>query len=65
MLAASDTGKSNVDNITANNTQFFGTAEPNKIVELLVDGDRIGNTTADESGEWIFTVPEGSAFADG
>ncbi|WP_439487428.1 putative Ig domain-containing protein, partial [Algoriphagus sp.] len=53
---ASDTGVSNTDNITADNTPTFaGTAEANATVEVFGDGSSLGTTTADGSGYWDFT----------
>ncbi|MGB0564613.1 MAG: DUF4347 domain-containing protein, partial [Spirulinaceae cyanobacterium] len=54
LVAASDTGSSNTDNITSDTTPTFtGTAEANSTVNLIssVDG-AIGTTTADGSGNW-------------
>ncbi|WP_157243372.1 PKD domain-containing protein, partial [Algoriphagus resistens] len=60
---ASDTGVSNTDNITADNTPTFtGTAEANASVEVFGDGSSLGTTAADGSGIWSFTS---SSFADG
>jgi Ca2+-binding RTX toxin-like protein len=56
--AASDTGVSNTDNLTAANTPTFsGTAEANASVTLYdTDGTTIlGSTTADGSGNWHIT----------
>lgn len=38
-----------------------GTAEPGATVEIFVDGEKIGETTADENGDWTFevTLPTG------
>ncbi len=64
---ASDTGSSNTDSITKNNTpNFNGTAEANSTVKLYDGGSTLlGTTTADNLGNWSFTVPGGSALSDG
>jgi Big-like domain-containing protein/galactose oxidase-like protein/Kelch motif protein len=63
--AASDSGNSNSDNLTNVTTpKFNGTAEANASVQLFRGGTTsLGTTTADGSGNWIFTL--GSALADG
>ncbi|TPW10500.1 MAG: fibronectin type III domain-containing protein, partial [Halothiobacillaceae bacterium] len=58
MTAATDTGVSNTDNITANTTPVFtGTAEANSTVKLYdTDGvTLLGTNTADGAGNWIIT----------
>ena len=35
-----------------------GTAEPGSEVIILIDGDRVGSTTADANGNFSFTVPD-------
>ncbi|WVL02486.1 Ig-like domain-containing protein [Cyanobacterium sp. Dongsha4] len=58
LLASSDTGASNTDNITNDTTPTFtGTAEANSTVTLFssVDGN-IGTTNADGSGNWTITA---------
>ena len=65
MTEATDTGISNTDNITNDNTpEFTGTAEANSTVTLRssVDG-LIGTATADGSGNWNITPA--SALTDG
>jgi hypothetical protein len=61
--AASDTGNSDSDDLTADNTPTFtGTAEPGSAVELLDGAASVGTTTADASGNWSFTtasLPDG------
>ncbi|MFZ6711025.1 Ig-like domain-containing protein, partial [Undibacterium sp. TC9W] len=58
MTAATDTGVSNTDNITANTTPIFtGTAEANSTVKLYdTDGvTLLGTNTADGAGNWSIT----------
>jgi len=65
MTAATDTGVSNTDNITANTTPAFtGTAEANSTVKLYdTDGiTLLGTNTADGAGNWTITS---SALANG
>ncbi len=57
LAAASDSGSSNSDNITNDNTPTFnGTAEANATVTVIssVDGT-LGTTTANGSGNWTYT----------
>ena len=56
--AASDTGASNTDNVTSDNTPTFtGTAEANTTVTLISSlSGTLGTTTADGSGNWSFTA---------
>ncbi len=43
---------------TSDNTPTIsGTAEPNSIVEVFVDGNSIGTVTANGSGQWTTTAP--------
>ncbi len=63
LVAGSDTGTSDSDNITSDNTPTFtGTAEANSSVELFADLTSIGTTTADGAGNWSLTAV--SALAD-
>jgi hypothetical protein len=63
LIAASDTGASNHDDITADNTPtFIGYATPSSTVSLLVDGNLVGVTTASDGGIYQITS---SALADG
>ena len=56
MAAASDTGASDSDGITAAATPTFtGSAEAGSTVTVLVNGAPAGATTADASGNWTFT----------
>ena len=60
-----DTGASSNDFITSDNTLFIhGTAEAGASVEVFVDGNSVGTTTADGSGNWSFDYT-GTALADG
>jgi hypothetical protein len=64
LIAASDTGSSNTDNITSVNTPtFVGTAEPNATVELFAGITSLGTVIADGAGNWSF--PVSGAIADG
>lgn len=58
LVAASDTGSSNTDNITNLGTPTFGGsgAESGATVHVLVDGVTTGSTTATGAGNWSFTV---------
>ncbi|MCU0567766.1 MAG: Ig-like domain-containing protein [Oculatellaceae cyanobacterium Prado106] len=58
MTAATDTGISNSDDITGDNTpDFTGNAEPNSRVTLTSDKDGvIGTATANGSGVWTLTA---------
>jgi uncharacterized delta-60 repeat protein len=63
MTAASDTGVSNADGITKNNTPVFtGTAEPGLLISLKEGGTILGTVTADGTGKWTITS---SLLADG
>ncbi|MGB0429523.1 MAG: Ig-like domain-containing protein, partial [Bacteroidia bacterium] len=65
LLASSDSGSSDTDNETSDNTPSFeGTAEANSTVELFAGSASLGTTTADGSGDWSFTIPSASALAD-
>jgi hypothetical protein len=56
LLAASDSGSSNTDNITADRTPTFaGLAPPGSNVVVLANGNAIGWTQADSAGLWSFT----------
>ncbi|MCV3217086.1 Ig-like domain-containing protein, partial [Plectonema radiosum NIES-515] len=53
LTAATDTGISNSDGITKNNTPIIaGTAEANSTVKLYKDGQLVGTTNASVNGEW-------------
>lgn len=57
LSASSDSGISDTDNITNDITPTVqGVSEANAPIEILVDGSSVGNTTADASGDWSFTI---------
>jgi large repetitive protein len=57
LIAASDTGSSDSDNITDMTTPTFtGTAEANSTVNVLIDNISNGTSTADGSGNWSYTA---------
>ncbi|MEO1651258.1 MAG: Ig-like domain-containing protein, partial [Pseudomonadota bacterium] len=57
LVAGSDTGASDTDNITQDDTPtFVGTAEAGSTVVLLANGSQAGNTTADANGNWSITT---------
>ncbi len=64
LIAASDTGILNSDDITNDVTPTFsGTAEANATVQLYVDGSLEGSAIAGNTGSWSITtgtLPEGS-----
>jgi len=56
LLASSDTGASNSDNITGDTTpSFFGTAEANASITLYANGSAVGSGTANGVGKWSIT----------
>ncbi len=59
LIGASDSGLSNTDNNTNDNTPTFaGTAEANSIVTLFSNiAGNLGTTLADANGIWTFTSP--------
>ena len=59
LAASSDTGESDSDDLTTDDTPTFqGTAEPNATVEVFVDSQSFGTTTADASGNWSHTTSQ-------
>ena len=42
-----------------------GTAEPGATVEIFIDGELVGTVTADEDGDWSYTLEEDQALEDG
>lgn len=63
LLSSSDTGISNSDNITSDNTPTFsGTATAGYTVTLYSSGSVVGTTTADGAGNWSITT---TTLADG
>ena len=66
LLAVSDTGQSDHDNLTLLTTPTFsGTSEEDTYVELLADGRSLGSTQAASDGRWQFQVPAPLALSDG
>ncbi|MEX2214855.1 MAG: putative Ig domain-containing protein [Phycisphaeraceae bacterium] len=64
LIDASDTGTSQTDNITRDNTPTFNvTSEPGSVVTLFVDGSEFLTATADVSGLVSFAIQ--SPLADG
>ncbi len=56
--AASDTGASNSDGITSENSlDLSGTAEANSKVEIFNGSTSLGSTTAAANGSWSFSTP--------
>ncbi|MBW4515173.1 MAG: DUF4347 domain-containing protein [Timaviella obliquedivisa GSE-PSE-MK23-08B] len=63
LLATSDTGILDTDNITSDNTPTFaGTVAPNVTVSVFAGTTLLGTTTADASGNWTLTA---TTIADG
>jgi hypothetical protein len=64
LTGATDTGTSNHDDITADNTPtFVGYAAPGSTVSLLIDGQSKGVTTASDGGIYAVTssvIPDGT-----
>ncbi len=57
LVAASDTGVSSTDNITADNTPTLsGTAEAGTVVNVFDDTTRLHTTTASADGKWNVTT---------
>jgi hypothetical protein len=64
LVAASDSGSSDMDNITSDTTPALtGTAEANAQVSVYDNAILLGTTTADGSDNWAFTPS--TALADG
>ncbi len=65
LVAASDTGLSNTDNVTSDSTPTFGggSADAGAIVHILSNGSTLGSATATGAGNWSFTVT--TTLADG
>ena len=56
--SASDTGRSDTDDITSDNTPTLsGTALANRTVEVFDGAISLGTTTANGSGNWTLTAP--------
>ncbi|MBT3376246.1 MAG: hypothetical protein HN742_34240 [Lentisphaerae bacterium] len=63
--AGSDTGSSDTDNVTSDDTPVFdGASEPDAAVELMIDGENLGNVVADGAGTWSF-AHAGTELTDG
>ena len=63
---ASDTGSSQTDNITKDNTPTFnGTAEAGSIVKLYDGATLLGQDTAAGGGTWTITVEDAAPLSDG
>ncbi|MEB2785090.1 MBG domain-containing protein [Algoriphagus persicinus] len=61
--SSSDTGSSDIDDITSDNTPTFtGTAQANYTVEVFSDGALLGTTIVNGTGNWSFTS---TTLADG
>lgn len=66
LAGTSDTGISNSDGITKDNTpEFYGTAEANSLVSVYINEVIEGSTTATVDGSWSYTLPSENALADG
>jgi hypothetical protein len=67
LLTADDTGISNSDNITKDNTPRFtgGGADAGNTVLILANGTVVGHGSADASGNWTVMVSATSPLADG
>ncbi len=64
--AASDSGSSNSDDITNDNTPTFnGTAEAGSTVEVFAGTTSLGTVPADAEGNWSLTVDNLDALTDG
>lgn len=62
----SDSGISNSDGITKDNTpEFYGTAEANSLVSVYINEVIEGSVTATEDGSWSYTLPLENTLADG
>ncbi len=57
LLASSDDGASDTDNITTDQTPTFsGTADPSTAIDLLADGNVVGTGQSDVQGKWQITT---------
>ncbi|KZR83591.1 SBBP repeat-containing protein [Prochlorococcus marinus] len=66
LIATSDSGISNSDNLTNDNTPTFsGTAEAGSSVELFADGISLGSSITDSNSNWAYTVANDFPLADG
>ncbi len=55
-LEVAVTSPADGDDVIAGDITVSGTATPDAEVELFVDGESVGTTTADENGDWTFDV---------
>jgi hypothetical protein len=63
LMATSDSGSSNTDNITNNTTPTIaGTAAPGNLVQLFSNGQLVGQTTATATNSWLLAT---NNLADG
>ncbi|KZR72726.1 SBBP repeat-containing protein [Prochlorococcus marinus] len=66
LIATSDSGISNSDDITNDNTpSFSGTAKAGTSIELFADGISLGSSITDNNSNWAYTVPNDNPLADG
>ncbi|WP_413360828.1 Ig-like domain-containing protein [Prochlorococcus sp. MIT 1201] len=66
LISTSDSGISNSDDITSDNTpSFSGTAKAGSSVEVFADGISLGSSTTDSNSNWSYTVANDSPLADG
>ena len=64
--SSSDSGASNIDNITNDNTpSFSGTAGAGSTIELLANDTLFGSTLTNNDGSWSYHVEDESSFTDG
>ncbi|ADV50090.1 Two component regulator three Y domain-containing protein [Cellulophaga algicola DSM 14237] len=60
-----DTGNSTTDGITSDQTLIIrGTSDANTLVDIFLEGTKIGTTTSNSSGIWIFDYT-GTSLANG
>lgn len=63
---SSDSGDRNDDGVTKENTPLLnGTAEAGSLVEIFVDGRKVGAVTADKDGNWSYRITEADRLTDG
>ncbi|MEL6856192.1 MAG: Ig-like domain-containing protein, partial [Cyanobacteria bacterium J06607_13] len=69
LVAASDSGLSDTDEYTSDNTPTFAgsvtSADPGDTLTLYVDGVALATTTLDANGNYTLTVPDAAPLADG
>lgn len=59
------TSPSNDDTIDDNTPTITGTAAPGSTVEIFVDGNKVGEATTNDQGNWTFELPEEDAIGVG